>query len=287
MIVIATANEWWEVYKFPFCKFPKAFLAHPRYRKLSVGAMTLYTVLLDRMSLSASNDWRDKNGDVFIYYSNKELCEIFNWSHDTATKRLKELEEVGLVRRRKQRLGHPDAIYVQPFLTQSEFEALQSAENKQDGARGNGITECEYSATNKTESSNTDLSKTHLSISGYDEDAIRHIIQENIEYEILAEREMDMAELNEIVALMTDVCCGTSPTIHISGNDYPRDMVVGRFLHLDSGHIEYVMETMDHTTTDIRNIRAYLLTALFNAPVTYDYYWRQRVRHDMPELALG
>lgn len=252
--------------------------------ELSDGAKLLYAVLLDRMNLSASKGRRDKAGDVYINYSNKELCMALNWSHDKVTKKLKELEKMKLIRRRKQKLGKSDCIYVLPFFPLCELSALQSADNQDYGVQEIRTTECEFSAPNKTDSNKTNFNNIHLSIKGYDE--MVEIIKENIEYEILSERNINRGQLDNIVALMADVCCGTSPTVRIGGNDYPRDMVKNRYLELRAQHIEYVIWSMERTTTDINNIRAYLMTALFNAPVTMNYYWEQRVLHDMPQLAL-
>lgn len=284
MIVIERASNWWEACAFQFCKFPKAFLTNLQLRELSDGAKLLYAVLLDRMNLSALNNWRDRMGDIYIYYSNKELCETLNWSHDKVTKKLRELENMKLLRRRRQKLGQPDAIYVLPFLSLCEFSVLQSAENKDCGVQKSSNTECDFSAANKTDSNKTEFNNIYPSIYGYDE--ILKIIKENIDYEILSERKINKEELDNIVALMADVCCGTSSEVRIGGNDYPRHTVRNRFLNLNAQHIEYVMESFQRTTADINNIRAYLMAALYNAPVTMDYYWAQRVRHDMPQLAL-
>ncbi len=59
------------------------------------------------------------------------------------------------------------------------------------------------------------------------------------------------------------------------------DIVKNRFQKLDSGHIRYVLDGLDRTTTAIGNIRAYILSALFNAPTTISQYYASLVRHDM------
>ena len=283
VIVIGGWNNWWEISGYSFCKLPKAFIENTNLIKLSDGAKLLYAVLLDRMHLSASNNRRDKAGEVYINYSNKELCMALNWSHDKVTKKLKELENVKLIRRRKQKLGKSDCIYVLPFLPLCELSAIQSADNQDYGVQEISTTECKFSASNKTDSNKTNFNNIHLSIKGYDE--MVEIIKENIEYEILSERDISEGQLDNIVALIADVCCGTSPTVRIGGNDYPRDMVRKRFMALNGQHIKYVIWSMDGLTSDIGNIRAYLLTTLFNAPVTVDSYWKQRALHDMPQLA--
>ena len=69
---------------------------------------------------------------------------------------------------------------------------------------------------------------------------------------------------------MLDAVCSTAPTIRINGEDMPQQVVKSRFLKLNSSHIEYVLEAMNKNPSDIRNIRAYLLTALYNASLMID-----------------
>ena len=77
----------------------------------------------------------------------------------------------------------------------------------------------------------------------------------------------------EIMDIMLDAVCSTAPTIRINGEDMPQQVVKSRFLKLNSSHIEYVLEAMNKNPSDIRNIRAYLLTALYNASLTIDNYY--------------
>ena len=72
----------------------------------------------------------------------------------------------------------------------------------------------------------------------------------------------------------------SSGTIRINGEDMPQQVVKSRFLKLNSSHIEYVLEAMNKNPSDIRNIRAYLLTALYNASLTIDNYYSALVNHD-------
>lgn len=286
MIYIELDDKWWKKDSYKFYKFPKAFLMNPEYKNLTHSAMVLYAALIDRMSLSERNDWRDEDDQIFILYSNKELCKTMNCSHETVTKKLRELEQFGLLKRKKRGLGKADMLYVrEPYEACNSF-ALQNTENKKYEMQEISTAEFKSVASNKTDSSDIEWNKTYPSIRRYDVDEIRSLIKENISYEILTEENIGTGELNGIVDLITDICCSTSSSIHINGSDYPREAVVARFLNLNMYHIEYVMDSLRRTTTDIRNIRAYLLSALFNAPTTIDNYWQQRVLHDMPQLAL-
>ena len=107
----------------------------------------------------------------------------------------------------------------------------------------------------------------------------KEIIEENIEYEIMKDRP-DGDRLGEIVEIMLDAVCSTAPTIRINGEDMPQQVVKSRFLKLDSSHIEYVFHAMKECPSDIRNIRAYLLTTLYNAPATMGNFYSAKVNHD-------
>ena len=118
-------------------------------------------------------------------------------------------------------------------------------------------------------------------------ESYRELILENIEYDILVQNErldrdrLDRDMLNELVELMVDTVCSRRETIRIAGDDYPAEVVKSRFLKLNSSHIEYVLDRMRENTTYVRNIKKYLLAALYNAPATIDSYYASLVNHDL------
>ena len=113
-------------------------------------------------------------------------------------------------------------------------------------------------------------------------ESYREIIWENIDYDILTQDEkLDRARLDELVELMVNTVCSNREVIRIAGDDYPVEVVKSRFLKIDSSHIEYVLERMRENTTYVRNIKKYLLAALYNAPVTMDSYYTSLVSHDL------
>ena len=118
---------------------------------------------------------------------------------------------------------------------------------------------------------------------GYDEmNAYREIIKENIEYDILAVKlKPEISMLDEIVDLLTETVCTKKDSLVIAGDVYPTAVVKSKLLKLDAGHIEYVIDCMKSNTTEVRNIKKYLLAALFNAPSTMDSYYTTRVNHDL------
>jgi hypothetical protein len=143
--------------------------------------------------------------------------------------------------------------------------------------------------TNKqnTKKINTDVVNTYQSITGMGENSLqqldespideidsfsnyRELIYKNIEYEILSDK-YNKEMLDEIVDIMLDNICVKRKYIRIGGADYPGEVVKSRLLKLDSSHIEYVIDCIKGNTTKVRNIRAYMLTTLYNAPTTIDH----------------
>ena len=113
-------------------------------------------------------------------------------------------------------------------------------------------------------------------------ESYRALILENIEYDVLSQNvQLDKDRLDELVELMVDTVCSNRKMIRIAGDDYPAEVVKSRFLKIGSPHIEYVLDRMRENTTYVRNIKKYLLAALYNAPVTMDSYYTSLVSHDL------
>ena len=110
----------------------------------------------------------------------------------------------------------------------------------------------------------------------------RELILENIEYDCLKQRFGTYREdLDEIVELLVETVCAKRKTTRIAGGDFPHEVVRFRFLKLDSSHIEFVMDCLQKNTTEVRNMKQYLLTVLFNAPTTMSNHYTSQVNHDM------
>ncbi|WP_313523842.1 DUF6017 domain-containing protein [Anaerotignum sp.] len=108
------------------------------------------------------------------------------------------------------------------------------------------------------------------------------IIKENIAYNHFVEQKpYDTEAIDGIVELMLDVVCSNAQTTRIAGQDIPIEVVKSRFLKLDSSHLEYVFDSLSKNTTKVHNIKAYLLTSLYNAPVTMSSYYSALVNHDL------
>ena len=111
----------------------------------------------------------------------------------------------------------------------------------------------------------------------------RQIIMDNIEYEHLCQhvKSIDRETLDEIVDLLVETVCSARKTIRIAGDDYPAELVKSKFMKLDSSHIQFVFDCLSKNTSEIRNIKKYLLAMLFNAPSTINGYYTALVAHDM------
>lgn len=112
--------------------------------------------------------------------------------------------------------------------------------------------------------------------------AYEEVIKDNIEYAYLVQdRNIDRGMLDEIVSLMLETVCTRRKVVRIAGDDYPAELVKSKFMKLNSSHIQFVIDCMHQNTTEIRNIKKYLLAVLFNAPSTIDSYYTALVAHDM------
>lgn len=151
-----------------------------------------------------------------------------------------------------------------------------------------------YNNTNQNNQNYTDMSyinPIYQSVDGAADgtdgmdaaDAYRALIRENLEYDchMAYDGQDDREMFEEIYETVCDVVCVKHDAVRINGQDYPYGLVKSRFLKLNNSHVGYVMERMRNTATKIMNIRAYLLTALYNAPATMGHYYQQEVQHDM------
>ena len=113
--------------------------------------------------------------------------------------------------------------------------------------------------------------------------AYMELIKENLEYDIMMSNKnwSDGDMFDELYELICDVVCVPRKTIRIAGEDYPYALVKSKFLKLNAQHLEYVMTCMQNNITKVGNIKAYLITALYNAPNTIGHYYNAEVRHDL------
>ena len=267
---------------FSFFRVPRILFTAPEFKGLSNDAKLLYGLMLDRMSLSAANGWFDSKGRVYIYFTMNEVQEVLNCGHDKAIRLLAELDTkkgIGLIERVKQGQGRPTVIYVKQFadakLPDLPKQSLQNPVYPRSAKTENVFTDFEKTETNYTDINYTDYSYTDPSIN-HEPETIEEI-KGRIEYDIIKEQYPN-DDVESFVELIAEVQFYTAPTIRIGRQDIPSSFVKRRFRQLEREHIEFVLDSLRENTNQIKNIKAYLLTALYNAPITIGPYYSAMVR---------
>lgn len=300
-----------EAEQFTFYRVPRLLIKDKRFKGISNDAKLLYGLMLDRMSLSMKNGWLDDENRVYIVYTLDAIMEDLGCGKDKAVKVLAELDSVkgiGLIEKIRRGQGKPDIIYVKNFVSSSEDnieekEGLNADKNTEVGktevkksekptsrSRENrslevGKTDPNYTNINYTDISyNNPINQSEDKIDEIDSvNTYMEIIKENIGYyyHMTYDNDKDKEIYQELYEIICDVVCVKRKTIRISGEEYPYQLVKAKFLKLNSSHLQYVISCMQNTTTKINNIKAYMITALYNAPSTIDHYYQQEVRHDL------
>ena len=171
-----------------------------------------------------------------------------------------------------------NAVNTQKF----EKQTSRSLENKLQEVSKTNCNNTEY---NDNESSKTEsypsIHHDRKDVDKMDERyAYRQIICDNIEYDILCQS-YKPESVEELVELMLDAICTTKKYLQINGEAMPAQVVKNRLLKVGYEHIQYVFFSLSKNTTKVKNIRQYMLTVLYNAPVTINQFYDAEVRHDM------
>lgn len=321
--------------QFSFIRIPRILLKDDLFSSLSIQAKILYSVLLDRMSISMKNGWLDEENRAYIIYQISEIQKDLGFSKKKSMDYLTELEKFGLVEKKKRGFGLPSIIYVKSFLVQKNdarsvetgtsegiihgFRSIKmgtSGENTT-GSRSVEMSTFEVSKshlrgaendtsevpkstplmnyTNKSYTNKNYTKSNHILSSqvedemGCDDDMMfityERVIKDNIEFDSLLisySREKEL--LQGIVDMILETVVSESDSILIASERYPAALVKSRFLKLNYMHIEYIIKCFKENTTKVKNVKKYLLAALFNAPVTMDGYYRAEVNHDMSQF---
>ena len=116
--------------QFSFYRIPKALFTEPNFRELSTDAKVLYGILLDRMSLSLTNQWLDAQNKVYIIFTVEEIMDALNCANQKATRLMVELEkQAGLIERKRQGLGRPNLIYVKNFAATINSKSCEKGDS--------------------------------------------------------------------------------------------------------------------------------------------------------------
>lgn len=272
---------------FSFFRIPKALFQEQRFQNLSTDAKTLYGILLDRMSLSVKNEWFDKKGRVFIIFTIEDVKRTLCCADNKAMKLFRELEKFGLVERKRRGLGKPSLVYVKNFSSESSKESVKNRDNDdscgskiacQDPVKSRGIKKKE----NKTKMNNTNLILSDESEKMKNRELLEEYFSHSLEIDLLLRLYPDDEDtIYQIVNLLVDTCDSKRKLIRIAGDDKPAEVVCSRLKKLNADHIRFVLNCLAENTSPIRNMKQYLLAALFNAPTTMQLYYQNKVNHDL------
>ena len=259
-------------------------------------ALSLKSKGLLSMMLSLPEDWN---------YTTRGLAKICKEGVDAIGGALRELEAAGYIVRHQLRdrqgrisdteyviyeqpqpkapdMPHPDTAGPDTASPDTEKPAelnIEKSKTQKSNTQGSSTDSIPFRAT---AAARPPERKGRDSMSMEEMQDYRELILENIEYDHLCrEFETYREDLDEIVELIVETVCARRKTTRIAGADFPHEVVRSRFLKLDSSHIEFVMECLHNNTTEVRNMKQYLLTVLFNAPVTMSNHYTAQVNHDM------
>ena len=288
--------------KFTFYRMPKILFVDDYFSAISCEAKVLYGLLLDRATLSKSNNWIDELGRVYVFFKQTEAMEMLNIKKNKVIAIFKELEDIGLLIRKKQGQGKPTRLYVLDFSSHTDdensktnevvsddeeqtsdentkkevkrFEKQTSKGLKNKPLSSNYINKTEM---NKTESiylssnANQPTSENNENINDRLIDRYNNAVnkvKKQIEYGYLIEN-YEKSTIDLIVSLIADVYVDDS-SISVNNRTIVAEQARIEYSKLTQEHIEFVLESIANTKTRIKNIRTYLQSCLYNAYHTMD-----------------
>ena len=254
---------------FSFYRIPKALFQKQRFQSLSTDAKTLYGILLDRMSLSAKNGWLDEQNRVFIIFTIEDVKRSLCCADNKATKLLRELEEFGLIERKRRGLGRPSLVYVKNFSADSSKTRFQNRENHESGGFKSASQDPAKPRCNKTDKNNTEMNETYPFNSEETDgmsqrEQLEKYFSQSLEVELLLRLCPDDEDIiYQIVDLLVDTCATKRKMLRIAGDDRPAEVVRSRFMKLNADHIKFVLKCLAENSSPIRNMKQFLTGTAF------------------------
>lgn len=277
-----------EAEQYSFFRIPKTLFTDLNFKKLSVEAKILYGILLDRMSLSIKNKWLDEENKVYIIYTIEEIMEVLNWGRNKSVKVMKEIEEIGLLEKKRLGLGKPNLLYVKNFIytENNKTTEVSKANLKKFKKQTSGSLENKPQEVSKEDSNNTNINNTETNNTDFnnttpispleklgekskktlEEEELKETIKKNISYEIFEKVRIEEKKQVDVMINVLVKALTSFTNIKIGGRHISNENFKERFLSLKYKHIDYVLKYLrENAPKDIRNINAYLLTLLYNA----------------------
>lgn len=221
--------------RVPYAQIPKPIIDLP----ISAEAKMLYALLNDRFQLSLKNDFKDEDGCVFCYFSNREICEKLRCAHGKTTRLLRELEVAGLIYREKLP-GKADRIYVGGVQDDQDeacrFPAGYPADSERAGMPKSGTGVCRLSAHSKNDLSNQE----YLPINTEENKARLSSLLERLDMGSFFSADTESA-LRQITEHIETVMLTSFPLLRVSGTDLPTEEVRTAFDRLTTEDVKTIL----------------------------------------------
>lgn len=293
-----------EAIQYSFFRIPRLLITSPRFRGLSTEAKLLYGMMLDRMGLSLKNGWHDEDGRVYIYYTVEEIAEDLNCGREKAMKLVADLDEskgFGLIYRKRQGQGKPTKIYVKRFASReitkreglsevgkSDFKKSEDSDPQKSEIPTSRNPEFRLQEVGKPDASYNDYNNTYIShnqsvIPSLEEglqngaqdgpkdgERERERIKHQIDFAVFPFRlnRWELRQAEELLEIMVEVSMNRAPTVRIGQAEYDTAYVQFRLTKITCEDIETIIHNLAEAEGQVKNIKAYLLAALFNATAT-------------------
>ena len=299
-----------EADQYSFFKIPKILYTDSIFKTLSSDAKVLYAILLDRMSLSMKNGWLDEENKVFIIFTIDEIEETMNIGRNKAINIMKEIQDFGLIEKKRRGLGKPNIIYVKSFLVETKEEnrtaeeetsedrslnvkfqevskanlqkfEKQTSRNLENKPQEVSKRNCNKTNINKTKKSEPDISKTtsidktecKRKLKKEEGGQVEKIIKQNISYLDFMDRDSPTKEnIDFVVEIMVDAVEGKRD-LKINQTWISYEKIRGRLLEIKKEHIEYVLSVLKENTSKITHFRVY--STIYYLQCSYKHYLLQ------------
>lgn len=271
-----------------FVRLPKQLIYDQIYCGLSSDAKILYAIMLDRMSLSLKNGWKDQQGRYYITFPIDAVIAAIHCARQKANKLLKELENIGLLDSKRRGQGKANLLYLKHMVCDS-IQAEQEGELVPPTPRSMKIKlpEVRKSNCNKTDLIKTDFNKTDSIINQAPDDAMGSLKAQISYDDLCADPAVDRQCLDSLVSVMAETLQSNFSFIRVNRCTHSAQTVKEKFGRLQQAHIRYVLQAWQKNKATVRNVRQYILTALYNAPDTIALYQNQQANgEDGPSYDL-
>jgi predicted transcriptional regulator len=289
---------------YAFYMIPKELVDNPVFDYIDYGGKLLYGMMLSRASLSATNpDFIDDNGNVYIIYTIEQIMESMRCARQTAVNMLKQLDDSGLIEKKRRGQGKPSLLYIKDFSTVNaeEVQNIDLKKSKKQTSKNlkektfknlkNRLEEVQNIDPNHNNLNHNDQSQNNLSYNDSIDsemsvdnslnhkptpsdndlrfadksDNFNQSYTSNLNFDYLNTKYINRhAELQEIRNLIFQTLMANEHSFRIAKKPVPAYQVKEALQTLSLKHIEYVLNNSLKHKSDVKNHKAYLLTSLFN-----------------------